>query len=254
MAEQLVPLLLQQRLTSTYQREGQQLLEGWDGMQPADSAAAAYFNVVWRDLLAGAFEDQLPERAWPDGGERWFAVVQGLLREPDSPWWDDVDTESEVEDRDDVLVAAMQQARNDLTSLQAEDPGEWSWGGLHRLELENQTLGQSGIPAVEALFNRGEYELGGGGGSVYATAWAATDGFDVTAAPTMRMVVPLDDLDAARWVTLGGPSGHAFSSHYNDQTGLLMEGETVAWPFGAAAVGEAAEDVLRLNPEGSGES
>ena len=249
-AEQLVPLLMQQRLSSNYQRQGQQVLDGWDGMQPADSAAAAYFNVVWRDLLAIAFQDQLPEQAWPDGGERWFAVVQRLLAEPDSPWWDDVDTETVVEDRDRVLVEAMKQARNDLTSMQAEDPGKWSWGALHRLELENQTLGKSGIPVVETLFNRGEYELGGGGGSVYATAWEASEGFEVTAAPTMRMVVPLDDLDAARWVTLGGASGHAFSSHYNDQTGLWVEGETVAWPFGLTAVADAAEDVLQLIPPG----
>ena len=53
------------------------------GPSRPDSAAAAYFNVVWRDLLELTFQDQLPEAAWPDGGERWFAVVEQLLERPD---------------------------------------------------------------------------------------------------------------------------------------------------------------------------
>jgi penicillin amidase len=251
LAGRLVPLLLRQPLPTAYLREGQQLLEGWDGMQPPGSGAAAYFNVVWSNLLSLTFHDQLPEDVWPDGGERWFAAVQALLREPDSPWWDDVHTENAVEAREDILVAAMEKARDDLTSMQAEDPDKWSWGGLHELRLQNQTLGQSGLGPVEALFNRGPYQLGGGTGSVLATAWEASEGFDVTAVPSMRMVVPLDDLDASRWVVLGGASGHAFSSHYNDQTEVWAAGETVEWPFSEPAVQSAAEDVLRLVPAGS---
>ena len=89
---------------------------------------------------------------------------------------------------------------------------------------------------------------------MYATDWVASKGFDVIAAPSMRMVVPLDDLDASRWVVLGGASGHAFSSHYNDQTELWADGETVPWPFTEAAVQEAGSDVLRLIPPGWEES
>ena len=124
-----------------------------------------------------------------------------------------------------MLVAAMTQARDDLTSMQAVDPGKWSWGGLHRLDLENETLGQSGNAAVEALFNRGAYELGGGPGSVNATEWEASEGFEVTAAPTAA------DGGAARRPgrgpmggRSGGTSGHAFSSHYNDQTDVWADG------------------------------
>ena len=84
MAESLVPLLLDQQMSSTYQRQGQQLLEDWDGTQPADSAAAAYFNAVWRNVLELTFHDQLPEAVWPEGDERWCEVVQQLLDDPDS--------------------------------------------------------------------------------------------------------------------------------------------------------------------------
>ena len=248
MADPLVPLLLRLRLPTPYDREGQQLLVGWDGMQPADSAPAAYFNVVWRDLLALTFHDQLPERVWPDGGERWFAVVQGLLDEPRSVWWDDVSTEA-VEQRNDVLVAAMEQARDDLTSMQAQEPAEWRWGGLHELALENSTLGQSGTAVVEALFNRGPYPLGGGSGAVNATSWTAVDGFAADAVPSARLVVPMSDPDFAEWVVLGGASGHAFSAHYNDQTQTWLDGGLHDWPFTRDAVQRSADDVLVLRPD-----
>ena len=65
-------------------RQGQRLLRGWDFTQPADSAAAAYFNAVWRNLLrTDASTTSCPESAWPDGGDRWFEVVSALLDKPD---------------------------------------------------------------------------------------------------------------------------------------------------------------------------
>ena len=67
MAPVLVPYLMRQLMTSEYYAEGQRLLLDWDYTQPADSAAAAYFNVVWSNLLRLTFHDQLPESLWPDG-------------------------------------------------------------------------------------------------------------------------------------------------------------------------------------------
>ena len=101
----LVPYLMRQLMTSEYYADGQRLLLDWDFDQPADSAAAAYFNVVWRNVLRLTFHDQLPESLWPDGGERWVAVVSNLLRKPNDQWWDDAGTDNVVEDRDTILAA-----------------------------------------------------------------------------------------------------------------------------------------------------
>ncbi|NYI99781.1 penicillin amidase [Nocardioides thalensis] len=248
MAEVLVPYLLGVDPGDGYYDDGLALLEGWDFRQQADSAAAAYFNVVWDQLLHRAFDDELPEVAEPDGGDRWFAAVTGLLGRPGDPWWDDVETD-EVERRDDILVAALRAARDKLTALQSPNAEEWEWGRLHRLWLRSSTLGESGIGAVERLFNRGPWELPAGGSLVNATGWDAREGFEVATAPSMRMVVPMDDLDAARWVSLTGVSGHAFHPHYTDQTDLWARGDTLPWVFSREAVEDAGEDVLSLLPE-----
>ncbi len=130
----------------------------------------------------------------------------------------------------------------------ALSPERWAWGRLHHLDLENQSLGQSGIGVVEAIFNRGPFEVGGGSASVDATNWDATEGYAVTSAPSMRMVVDLADLDGSRWVNLTGASGHVASGHYRDQTPLWADGGTLPWAFGRDAVEKAAEDTLVLQP------
>ena len=248
LAPVLVPHLLEQDLPPGYYGAGQDLLREWDFQQDVDSAAAAYFNVVWSNVLERTFHDDLPEAIWPDGGQRWIAAMSGLLGKPANPWWDDVTTEDVRETRDDILRVAMRDARDELTSRQALDANDWSWGRLHRLDLENQTLGTSGIGAVEWLVNRGPWEAAGGGSHVNATGWDAAEGYEVTAAPSMRMVVSLADFDDSRWINLTGVSGHPFSDHYTDQTDLWAEGETLPWAFSADAVEEAGDDLLTLVP------
>ena len=247
LAAELTPYLLDIDLHG-YFAAGQRELRQWDFHQGADSAGAAYFNVVWRNLLALTFHDDLPEEIWPDGGDRWYAVVGNLLTEPHAAWWDDKTTDGVVETRDDILAQALRDARDELTRRQSLDPDEWTWGHLHRLDLHSPTLGESGLGPVEWLVNRDGWQVGGGSSTVDATSWDAADGYDVTSAPSMRMVVSLADLDDSRWINLTGVSGHPFNSHYTDQTDLWAAGETLPWAFTRDAVDAAAEDVLTLQP------
>jgi penicillin amidase len=177
-------------------------------------------------------------------------VVSNLLRQPDSQWWDDADTEGVIEDRDMILSQAMLDARDELTRRVALSPERWQWGRLHQLQLESQSLGQSGIGLVEALFNRGPFEVGGGNAAVDSTNWDAATGYDLTSTSSMRMVVDLDDLERSRWINLTGESGHIASGHYRDQTPLWVRGDTLAWPFSPAATRRATEDRLVLEPTG----
>ncbi|HET7386310.1 MAG TPA: penicillin acylase family protein [Nocardioidaceae bacterium] len=249
-APTFVPYLLKILLPSEYLAGGQRLLQDWDYTFSADSAAAAYYSVVWKETLALTFHDQLGHQVWPSGDGRWFEVMRRLLAHPHSQWWDDVNTKDRVETRDDILTEALTNARDELVRLEARDPAKWSWGHLHQLDLENQTIGQSDIGLVRWLFNRGGWQVAGTGSVVDATHWdAASDSYDVTAGPSMRMVVSLADLDKSRWVNLTGASGHAFDDHYTDQTDLWADGRTLAWPFTPKAVRAATDDMLTLAPK-----
>jgi len=246
MAPTLVPYLQNILMPSQYLAVGQRLLENWNYRQPADSAAAAYYNAVWQQLLEHTFHDELPRSTWPDGGGRWFEVMRRLLADPDNAWWDDLATETVVETRDEILFLALQDARNELVRLQARRAADWTWGHHHRMNLVHQSLGRSDIGVVGWLFNRGGYQVGGGDSVVNATGWTAPEGFAVDTAPSMRMVVSLEDFDDSRWINLTGVSGHPFSGHYVDQTELWVEGKTLPWYFSREELDEG--DSLTLVP------
>lgn len=248
MAEILTPYLLKIELPRGYYSDGQDLLADWDFTQPADSGAAAYYNAVWRNLLELTFDDDLHEDARADGSSRWFRVMTRILRQPRSPWWDNRETEV-VETRRDVLAAALKEARDELTRLQALDPDKWEWGRMHKLNLRNPTLGESGVGPVEWLVNRTGYKMGGSGAVLNATFWDAREGYAVKNAPSMRMVVSLDDFDDSRWINLTGVSGHPFHDNYSDQTDLFVDGKTLPWRWSPDSVADAAEHTLTLLPD-----
>ncbi|GGO88528.1 penicillin acylase family protein [Wenjunlia tyrosinilytica] len=284
-AKLLVPYLLKIDVTDPYVREAQQLLEGWNYKQDADSAPAAYFNAVWRNLLQAAFGQKMPkelrvegeclrvkpvedsgpvddldgkpdlvrecgerdpEDAQPDGGDRWFEVVRQILPDQNNDWWNTSRDPGKVTTRDGVLAQALKDARYELTAKLGKDIGTWNWGRLHKLDLRNQTLGAEGPGPVKWLFNRGPYEMGGGEAAVDATGWNAAGGYDVVWVPSMRMIVNLEDFDKSRWINLTGASGHVYNSHYNDQAALWQKGELLPWVFTRGGVEEKSEDEMVL--------
>ncbi|QNE33826.1 penicillin acylase family protein [Leifsonia shinshuensis] len=226
--------------------KGAALLRGWNYHDDGDSAAAAYYAVFWKDLLADAFGRKIPADAQPAGGDRWFQVVQNLVKQPDSAWW--ADSRLGTLDRDDMIEYAANQAWKETQGMLGGDPKGWRWDRLHTLELTNASFGSSGVAPIEWLFNRGPYPLGGGSSVVDATGWDASVGYQVDRAPSMRMVVDLGDFDRSTWINLTGASGHAFDSHYADQARLWAVGQTRPWPFTAKAVRAAADQTLTLKP------
>ncbi|MGW0912358.1 penicillin acylase family protein [Streptomyces sp. NPDC002784] len=284
-AKLLVPKLLKIDIDDKDVREAQKLLEGWDYTQDADSAAAAYFNSVWRNILKLAFSHKLPkevrvkgqclwvdpvnttgpadetekvrecgqrdaEQAQPDGGDRWFEVVRTLMDDEESDWWTTPKsgTRPKADNRDELFERAMIDARWELTAKLGKDIDTWSWGRLHRLFLKNQTLGTDGPGFLQYVLNRGPWKLSGGEAAVNATGWNAAGGYGVVWVPSMRMVVNLGDLDKSKWINLTGASGHAYSAHYTDQTDKWADGELLDWPFSDGAVDKSTSDTLVLKP------
>ncbi|MGW1092359.1 penicillin acylase family protein [Streptomyces sp. NPDC002596] len=282
----LVPELLKIKVSDKSVREAQKLLEGWGSTQEPDSAAAAYFNAVWRNILKLAFGDKLPKEmrvkgecltvlpadstgpvdeqdkpvrecgqrdadsAQPDGGDRWYQVVANLINDENNDWWKAPGNRKDeaTENRDQLFARAMKDARWELTAKLGKDISTWSWGRLHQLTLKNQTLGTEGPDLLQRALNRGPWNLGGGEAAVNASGWNAAGGYEVIWVPSMRMVVNVGDWDKSRWINLTGASGHAFSAHYTDQTDKWADGDLLDWSFGTNAVAKSTKDTLTLKP------
>jgi penicillin amidase len=224
------------------------LLRDWDFQQTVDSAPAALFNAIWRQLVLRMFQGAVDaDLATISGGDRYWQVVERIWDVPEDFWWDDKTTPA-VETRDETVLTAITAAVDELTSRLDDDPSEWRWGALHTLVLRNQTLGDSGIGPIEALFNRGPAPVAGGESTVDATGWTPINGYEVDWVPSMRQVVDLADFDASTWVNLTGASGHAYNVHYVDQFDAWAAGDQYPWAFTSAAVDAAGVDTLTLVP------
>ncbi|WP_441250639.1 penicillin acylase family protein [Kitasatospora sp. McL0602] len=194
MAQTLVPMLLKVPVSDPYVREAQDLLKDWNYHQDASSAAAAYYNGVWRQLLTLAFGQKFPadlrakgdcllvrtkrdntlpddalnnsvtgtecgtrdaSKAQPDGGDRWTEAVRGLLSQPENGWWDYIDSDHRPQKgMANLLGEAMKDARQDLTSRLGKDISTWSWGRLHTLTLKEPTLGTDDSSIASGLVHK----------------------------------------------------------------------------------------------------
>jgi penicillin amidase len=253
----LVKALLQVNLKDDpFAEDAKELLRRWDDTQPSgkspSSAAAAYYNAVFSNVLRLTFNDELGAMK-ADGGSRWMQALTGLLAKPSDWWWDNKLTPGVIEGRDEILRQSMVGARLDLTTKLGKTPVTWQWGRLHQLTLKHAVLGGDSVPApVRAIFNRGPWQMPGGSSIVNANGWDASKGYDVNWAPSMRMVVNLGDLDASRWVNQTGSSGHPYDAHYVDQTDAWVKNQTYLWPFSEKAVRAGGFEELILTPDASG--
>ena len=244
-----VPLLtgMEYKAETSNEAIAMDMLAKWDFQGRADSGGAAVFNAFWRSFLKNTFNDQLPERYWPDGGSRWNEVMRSL--DESSPWWDDVSTADVVETREDMVKKSFEQGIEELEDLLGNDPSTWTWGELHAATFRNGTLGESGVGLIESLFNRGPYPTGGGDSIVNATGWSVNDGYETNWLPSMRMIVDLGNLNNSLTVHTTGQSGHAYHPHYDDMARLWAHLEYYPMLWEEQAMLNSSEGRLVLQPK-----
>jgi penicillin amidase len=224
------------------------MLKRWDYQATADSAEGAVFNAFWRALLQNTFDDDLPERYWPDGGSRWNEVMRNLASDPNDFFWDDKTTTDIAETMDDMVGKSFFEGVAELEDILGEDISKWNWGDLHAATFRNGTLGESGVFLIEDLFNRGPVPVGGGEAIVNATGWSVKDGYETNWLPSMRMIVDLENLDNSLTVHTTGQSGHAFHKHYDDMAPLWAGVEYYPMWWEQASVVDDSEGHLKLIP------
>jgi penicillin G amidase len=248
-AETIVPLLLELKVDDPKLDQARNVLKGWDYQAVMNSQQAAFFERYWWFLLSDTFNDQLPEDHGAAGGNRWFEVMRQIVNQTDSAWWDDVTTTDQVEARDDIFIKALAGTVENLTKYYSNDPAKWpTWGELHTAKFRNQSLGESGIAPIEALFNRGPFPTAGGESIVNATGWTVGESFEVDWLPSMRMIVDLSNLNNSVTVHTTGQSGHAYSEHYIDMADLWRNIQYYPMWWEETSIVENSEGHLQLLP------
>jgi len=227
--------------------EALELLRAWDRRAGRDSAGAALFEAFRVHLIDLTFSDELGEQLLRRARGTAQVALVDFLADEDSPWFDDVTT-PQVETRDDILLRALEEAAEELTETLGRNMTRWRWEYLHTATFENQSLGQSGIAPIEAIFNRGPVPVDGTIATLNNTGYSLSNPYGVVIVPSYRQIVDLGDLTRSVSMHTTGQSGHPFHPHYDDMIDPWRNIKYHAMLWERGDVEADAEGVLVLTP------
>ncbi len=246
MLQDLMPLL-KAVTTDPYEKAFLEPLEQWDGNYRTDSMAAMLFNQLIYEIAKGAMADELGPELFDNllKTRAIDAALPRLVADPNSPWWDNVNTPA-PESRFETLRLAWIQTLRHLESQYGKDLTQWNWGRAHTL-TQVHPLGRQA--PLDRVFNVGPFAVPGSHevpNNLKAAMGPAPWG--VIAGPSTRRVVDFADAAQARGINPLGQSGVLFDHHYDDQAALFVAGYYVPQHLSTADVAANAKSRLNLVP------
>lgn len=217
-AELFVPAFVEAARGHDRLTEAAGLLEAWDRRYTKDNDRAVLFEAAFRDLIDRTWDELIgpgTDRRIRTPGE---AVLAGLLRYPESVWWDDLRTADVTETRDDILRESLSVAFGRTKRAYGDpDGGGWRWSELRHANVFHLL----GLRALSAL----DLEVQGGPGNLNPSSGSGRHG------ASWRMVVELGPEVRARTIYPGGQSGNPASKWYVDRIDQWVRGELDAVLF-----------------------
>jgi penicillin amidase len=246
-AQEVLPWVLQLNSDDPALTEALSLLRTWDGRAARECAAAALFEAFRMALIDTTFGDELGQHLLERARSPLMQALPALMSDPASRWFDDVTT-SLVETRDDVVLRALEDAVGTLSETCGSNMDKWYWGDVHTASFQNQSLGACGIGIVEALFNRGPFEVDGSVATVNQESYSLSEPYAVETVASQRQVVDLGDFSRSVSIHTTGQSGHPFHRHYDDMIDRWRNIEYHPMLWEREAVEASAEGNLVLTP------
>ena len=185
-------------------------------------------DTVYKEYL---LEQALPQRA-----------LTALMKTPESIWFDDPAT-PQRERRDDVIRKALLMALQDLTDrFQSTEMKRWQWGEMHHMVFRHPF---GIVKPLDKVFNIGPLAAGGALTTINNAQFSLLHPFDSELGPSMRIISDLSRLEMLCVIT-SGESGQVFSRHYDDQTGLWLNGGYITITLDPAQIPQAGWEELIL--------
>ena len=238
-ARQLLSLLPRQ--PSEAARSAVEMLSRWNAHLDADSAPAALFQLLWRDLGERMLAAVVPSQAKGLVTEIAASELLRLLERPDAR-----PGATPAAARDALFDAALVSAWNKARQQLGPDPSQWRWGRLHQVRIEHPL---SRIPAIAAAFPAIEGGGSGGDGYTVMARWvSAAPGWRTTGGASYLQVIDVGAWDNSLVLNLPGQSNDPRSPHYRDHYAPWIEGRMLPMLFSRAAVDARAEQHTNLQP------
>lgn len=210
LAENILPTLLKavntEKLTATEQ-ESLNIAGKWNKVFDAAEIGASIFEIWQKNLIVKIWNDEFGDATMPMRYPSRDRTVEMLLNEPDSRWFDNVNT-AQKETRNDIIQAAFQFAIDSLQRKYGPINNDWKWGNVKH----------SHVPHLAKITGFGSKFLNNGGSKTSINALSESNG------PSWRMIVALGKNVQAYGVFPGGESGNPGSFFYDDMINTWSNG------------------------------
>lgn len=213
------------------------LLQAWDGEVTADSPAAAVFEVWFsrylrKAVVAKAYDPEIAKVIGLADPERVLDVI-----EKPKDWFSEAD-------RNQVMLASLQDAVDEVRATLGDDMKAWKWGTLHRavfLHPMNAILSAE----EKKSFNVDAGPIGGSGYTPMAMSYGEKS-YNLTAGASFRMVLDVGQWDDSRVINTPGQSGDSRQPGYRDLAPLWAKGEYIPLLFSKEKVQQNTVEVLKF--------
>jgi len=234
--------------------EARELLERWDFIADADSAATAIFFMTYREATMAALVDELDEAGFAFIMAQRYSTnaADEWLVDPDHPVWDHRGTPG-IEKRTAVVRVAFKRAVDKLSAEHGSRPSQWRWGRMHDLVVTHPF---GGMKILAEFLNLPRFEASGGLDSVWKSHFDLghpEHPFRAMAGPVSRIVVDLADIHHGQWILDSGESGWPGSPHYGDQQEMWKKGEYMPMISDWSEIAATAVGTWTLEPGGTEE-
>lgn len=197
------------------------ILEPWNGQMEKGSAAPMVMTLTFEKLRS-----LIAERAAPEAGKSYAepissSVVEALLRSKPAGWFPDYKL---------LLIQALTQALEAGAKTQGKSVASWDYGKYNEWILRPPVFGR--VKGLDWFVNIGPVPMSGSSTTVKVTT--------PRAAPSMRFVADLANLENSTLVTIAGQSAHILSRHHGDQWKTYYRGDTYPMHF-ANVTGDTLE-------------
>jgi len=226
-------------------------LNSWKGNYTLEDTNGAIYQRWIYYFIKNTFADEL--------GEEWFRQFLGtnvlkrtlapMAKRKASVWWDNVHTDTIVENQDMIVLKSFKEALTSLKTDFGADTSQWTWNKLHTLE-HTHPIGD-GVGSLRSFFNVGPFPVPGSKEVINNFGFNYTEEktYKVTAGPSTRRIIDFSDIEHSISILPTGQSGNPFSPHYKDQATMFVNGEFRKMLLNTAEIQSDSSTVLRFLPE-----
>ncbi|PIP93339.1 MAG: hypothetical protein COV37_15305 [Bdellovibrio sp. CG11_big_fil_rev_8_21_14_0_20_39_38] len=223
-------------------------LREWDGVSRVNSIGSSIFYMWFYQITQHMLKDEM-------GADRLKAYgsvadmlhfMKWAITHPESKWWDDHTTMSEVESREVIVEKAFYEAIDALKIRLGNHIGSWKWGKLHTIEFEH-LLGKK--KPLNKIFNIGPLPAQGSFSHIDNMSYRRyEDSFDVKLGPSTRRLIDMAEPERSWGILPTGNSGLFNSPHFDDQTPLYLKGKYRRQLLDIADIKKSGFNLLKLKP------